>query len=353
MNAFTLLFIPLLLSGIISFGVTPLVIKLAWKWGMIDDPTKKSHPKIIHTKPTPRGGGLAIFISLFISALVLLPLDKHLLGILAGALIITVMGLLDDKYDLNPYHRLFIQFFAASLPIAAGIGIAYVSNPLGGTIDLSSVRVTFNLFGNTSSIWVIADFFALFWIVSLMNFLNMGAKGVSGQLSGVVAITALVVSLLSLRFSADIAEWPVTILSAILAGAFLGFLPWHVEPQRIMPSFSGSNLAGYMLGVLSILTTTKVGTLAVVLAIPLIDTLYNIIRRIRAGKSPVWGDRGHLHHKLLDLGWSKNQIAIFYWLLTLGLGLASLSLNPLAKFTTIGLIALILISFLTWISTKH
>ncbi len=353
MNVFTLLFVPLLFSGIISFGITPLVIRLAWKWGMIDDPTKKSHPKIIHTKPTPRGGGLAIFVSLFISSLVLLPLDKHLMGILAGALIITVMGLLDDKYDLNPYHRLFIQFFAASLPIAAGIGIAYVSNPLGGVIDLSTIRISFNLFGSTSSIWLIADFFALFWIVTLMNFLNMGAKGVSGQLSGVVAITALVISLLSLRFSADIAEWPVTILSAILAGAFLGFLPWHVEPQRIMPSFSGSNLAGYMLGVLSILTTTKIGTLAVVLAIPLIDTLYNIIRRVRAGKSPVWGDRGHLHHKLLDLGWSKNQIALFYWLLTLGLGLASLSLNPLAKFTTIGLIALVLISFLTWISTKH
>lgn len=353
MNVFTLLFVPLLFSGIISFGVTPLVIRLAWKWGIIDDPTKKSHPKIIHTKPTPRGGGLAIFISIFISALVLLPLDKHLMGILAGALIITVMGLLDDKYDLNPYHRLFIQFFAASLPIAAGIGIAYVSNPLGGVIDLSTIRVSFNLFGQTSSIWLIADLFALFWIVTLMNFLNMGAKGVPGQLSGVVAITALIVSLLSLGFSADIAEWPVTILSAILAGAFLGFLPWHVEPQRIMPSFSGSNLAGYMLGVLSILTTTKVGTLAVVLAIPLIDTLYNIIRRVRAGKSPVWGDRGHLHHKLLDMGWSKNQIALFYWVLTLALGLASLSLNPLAKFTTIGLIALILISFLTWISTKH
>lgn len=340
-----------MIATAISFAVTPLVIRFAGRLGIIDDPQKNNHPKVIHTIPTPRGGGIPIFLALLITTLIFLPIDKHIIGILIGALILVIMGILDDKYNLNPYLRLAIGFLAAAAPIAAGIGIAFITNPLGGTINLSQPQITFNFLG-THSIWLIADLFALFWITFLMNMINMGAKGVDGQLSGVTVIAALTIALLSLRFSADIAQWPVIILAAITAGAYLGFLPWHIFPQKIMPGYGGSTLAGYLLGVLSILATAKVGVLLVVLGIPLIDTGYVIIKRILSGKSPVWGDRGHLHHRLLDAGLSKSQVAIFYWGVTGILGIVALNLNTGAKIYTMVGVAVFLGGFIIWLTQK-
>lgn len=140
-------------------------------------------------------------------------------------------------------------------------------------------------------------------------------------------------------------------MASITAGAYLGFLPWHIFPQKIMPGYGGSTLAGYLLAVLSILSTTKVGALMVVLGVPLIDTGYTIIRRVLTGKSPVWGDRGHLHHRLLDAGVSKTQVAIFYWAITAVLGFAALNLNTATKvYTMVGIAALLggLIIWLTY-----
>jgi UDP-GlcNAc:undecaprenyl-phosphate GlcNAc-1-phosphate transferase len=349
-NHFILSFIT---STAISFLVTYPVIKFAWAAGLIDDPKKNKHIKVIHTRPTPRAGGLAVFISFLISSIIFLPLDKHLIGIILGATTLVFVGILDDKYNINPYLRLLLQFIAASFPIMAGIGIAYISNPLGGIIDLSQPRIYFSLFGFQHSIWVLSDLFALFWIVLIMNFLNWGAKGVDGQLSGVVVIAALTIAWLSLRFSADITEWPVIIIALITAGSFLGFLPWHVYPQRIMPSFSGSNLAGFLLAILSILTTAKVGTLAIVLGIPLIDSGFVVIRRISQKKSPVWGDRGHLHHYLLDKAhFSKIQVMLFYWGFTALLGLIALNLNAQSKFYTIIGITFLIGGLILWL-TKH
>lgn len=342
---------PWIVAALVSFFSTPLVIKFAGKLGIIDDPKKKKHPKVIHTYPTPRGGGIPIFISLLSCALIFLPFDKHITGILIGASILTILGILDDKYDLNPYVRLLLGFVAAAAPIAAGIGISFVSSPFGGVIDLSQPQIVINFFG-THTIWVLSDLFALFWITFLMNIVNMGAKGVDGQMSGVTVLSALTIALLSLKFSADIAQWPVIILAAITAGAYLGFLPWHIYPQKIMPGYGGSTLAGYLLAVLSILSTTKVGALMVVLGVPLIDTGYTIIRRILTGKSPVWGDRGHLHHRLLDLGFTKSQVALFYWIITALLGFLALNLNTASKLYTMIGIATILGGLILWMTYR-
>ncbi len=346
-----LFLLPWTVAAVLSFLTTPVVIKFSKKLGIIDDPRKHKHPKVIHTYPVPRGGGIPIFVALLGSALVFLPFDKHITGILLGAAMLTVVGFLDDKYNLNPYLRLILGFVAAAAPIAAGIGISFVSNPLGGIIDLSHPQINFVLFGRPHSIWVLSDLFALFWITFLMNIVNMGAKGVDGQLSGVTVVSALTIALLSLKFSADITQWPVIILAAITAGAYFGFLPWHIYPQKIMPGYGGSTLAGYLLAVLSILSTTKVGTLMVVLGVPLIDTGYTIVRRILTGRSPVWGDRGHLHHRLLDAGMTKTQVAAFYWAVTGILGFLALNLNTASKvYTMIGVAALLggLIIWLTY-----
>lgn len=348
---FELFLFPVIVAALISFLATPQVIKNAKKLKIIDDPRLNKHPKVIHKTPTPRGGGIAIFISVIITALIFLPLDKHLAGITLGALILVVMSYFDDRYDINPYLRLLLGFLAVAMPIAAGIGIAFITNPLGGTINLSFPQYSFDFFGH-HTIWLISDLFALLWINFLMNVVNMGAKGVDGQLSGVTIISALTVALLSLKFSADITQWPVIILAAITAGAYLGFLPWHMYPQKIMPGYGGSTLAGYLLGVLSILATAKVGILLVVLGVPLIDTIYTIIRRIIQKKSPVWGDRSHLHHRLLDAGLTKSQVAYFYWAVTALLGIAALNLNTQSKAYTMVAIAVFVGGLILWLLKK-
>lgn len=353
MEQFKNLFLfPWIVASVVSFSATYIIIKYAKKLGIIDYPEKTKHPKVIHTVPTPRGGGIPIFISLLAASLIFLPLDKQLTGILIGALILAVMGFLDDRYNLNPYLRLVLGFAAASAPILSGIGIAFISNPFGGIIDLSHPQLSFFAFGGWHTIWLVSDIFAIIWVTFFMNVVNMGAKGVDGQLSGVTVISALTIAALSLRFSADITQWPVIILAAITAGAYLGFLPWHIFPQKIMPGYGGGTLAGYLLAVLSILSTTKVGTLIVVLGVPLIDTGYTIARRILNRKSPVWGDRGHLHHKLLDLGFTKSQVAVFYWVVTALLGILALNLNTATKIYTIIGVAFLLGGIFIWLTYR-
>ncbi len=340
---------PAILAAVITYLATPRIIKVAKKLGIIDDPKRNKHEKVIHTTPTPRGGGIAIFLGISISCLVFLPLDQHLKGILLGACVLLLMGFLDDKYNLNPYLRLAIGFIAAALPITFGVGISFVTNPFGGIIDLSNPQLTFHLLGEVRSLWIFADLAALLWIVFVMNMLNMGAKGIDGQLTGVTIIASITIALLSLKFSADITQWPIIILASIVAGSFVGFLPWHIFPQKIMPGYSGATLAGYFLAILSILSTSKVGTLVVVLGIPLLDTGYVVVRRILAGKSPVWGDRSHLHHKLLDSGWSKFQVSLFYWITTALLGILAINLNGLPKLYTIVGVGIALAGTFLWL----
>ena len=349
----TLAFIPGLVAFIITILATPLVIKLAHKLKVVDDPKINKHVKVIHKYPVPRMGGLATFFAILVTSLIFLPPDKHLVGILIGGTLITLIGILDDKYNLNPYLRLLLGLFAALAPIAAGIGIAFISNPGGGIIDLSYPQIVFNLLGKERSIWVLSDLFGLFWIIFIMNMLNMGAKGIDGQLPGVVIISAITIAAMSLKFSADITQWPVITLAAILAGAYLGFLPWNFYPQKIMPGYGGSTLAGYILAILTILSTTKVGILMVVLGVPLIDTGYVIIRRIFSGKSPVWGDRGHLHHRLLDIGWGKRRIAVSYWAITAFLGFIALNLNTTSKLYTMVGITIVLGGLILWLTYRQ
>jgi len=350
---FTLSIIPLLVSLLIAYLVTPFVIKFAKAIGAVDDPNINKHPKVIHTYPVPRAGGLATFIALTISSLIFLPPDKYLLSILLGGALIATIGTLDDKYNLNPYVRLLVQFLVAGIPIAAGIGVSFINLPFTGIIDFADLKTGFFFLDVTFNSTLYSSIFTLFWIVFLMNMLNMGAKGVDGQLPGVVAIASITIALLSLKFSADITQWPVIVLASIVAGAYLGFLPWNFYPQKIMPSFTGSTIAGFMLAILSILSTTKVGTLMVVLAVPLIDTGYAVIRRLIKRKSPVWGDRGHFHHRLLDVGWSKKKVALFYWGITAMMGILALNLNASYKLYTMIGAAVLMSGLILWLTYRQ
>lgn len=346
----TLLIKPLLTAFFISFLSTPFVIKVAQYWGLVDDPKKRRHPAHTETRVVPRAGGLAVFLGIFVAASITLPFSKQLAGIMLGGVIIVIVGLLDDKFDLNPYFRFVTNFFAALLVVGSGVGISYITNPFGGgVIMLDTVRFSFDLFGRHSVV-ILADLLALVWIVWCMNMVNW-SKGVDGQMPGYVAISAIVLGILSFRFTMlDLAQWVVASLAFITAGSFLGFLPFNFYPQKIMPGYGGGALAGYMLSVLAIASGGKVATALLVLGIPFLDAAYTIIRRLMQKKSPFWGDRGHLHHKLLALGWGKRRIALFYWFLSVILGLVALNITSEYKIFVIFFVGVFLGGTLLWLS---
>ncbi|MBI2611773.1 undecaprenyl/decaprenyl-phosphate alpha-N-acetylglucosaminyl 1-phosphate transferase [Candidatus Gottesmanbacteria bacterium] len=342
-------FISFLFSFLISFFVTPLVIILAKRFKLVDDPKTRPHPAHTHKGVIPRGGGLSLFLGLFIPALLFIPFSKQFIGIFLAAFFIVLIGLWDDRKDRSPYTRFFLNFFVVAIVVLSGIGIPYITNPFGGIIRLDTLRIIFDFWG-THSIIVFADLFALLWIVWCMNMVNW-SKGVDGQMPGFVAIASFVLGLLALKFSGEDASLiPVTILSFLTAGSFLGFLPWNFYPQKIMPGYGGGALAGFMLGVLSILSFGKLGTLLLVLAIPMTDALYTLSRRLIFRKSPFKADSGHLHHRLLLLGWGKRRIALFYWIISAIMGVIALFLSSTEKIFAIILVLASISAFIFWVS---
>lgn len=342
-----------LATTFLAFLLTPLVIKLYRRQGWLDDPTKDKHAKKTHLKPVPRGGGLVIFLTVLVGAVIFLNFDKYLVGILLGALVLAIVGFIDDLYDIHPAWRLLAGLVAGLLVVGSGIGIAYVSNPFGpGVIHLNQPQIALELFGKTRTIWILSDLLALIFILWNMNIVNW-SKGVDGQMPGFVSIALVFIGILSYRFIDDPTQFNTAYLSFIVAGAFAGLLFWNFYPQKIMPGYGAGSLAGYFLSVLAILSGAKLATTLMVLAIPTADAIFTITRRIIAGKSPLWGDRGHLHHKLLDVyGWGRRRIAIFYWLTSLGMGLLSLYLNTTGKIITMLLVTGTVFVFLIWTKFK-
>ena len=184
----------------ITFAVTPLVIFLANRFGLVDDPRTRYHPAHVHTGIIPRAGGLALAAGVLIPVILLLGFTKISVGIMIACLILVAVGLADDKKDINPYVRFFTNTVSALIIVAAGIGIPYVTNPIsGGVIHLDTLRITFDFFG-PHSILVWADLFALLWILWTINIVGWSA-GVDGEMPGFVSISAFVLGILSFRFA--------------------------------------------------------------------------------------------------------------------------------------------------------
>lgn len=328
----TLFFLAIFISALISYFTTPLIRDYFISHGFVEDPARKNKKTGNATATTiiPRGGGLSIFLGILVTSLVLIPFDRHLLGILLAATLTVIVGLIDDIKDLSPYPRLLSNLITALIIVGAGIGINYISNPFGGIINLPPF---------------LSSLLVIFWIVWCINTVGFSG-GVEGQLPGFVSIAAIFIGVLGLKFSTDVTQWPVIILAGAVAGSYLGFLPFNFFPQSIMPGYSGKSLAGFFLSLLSLLSGAKLATLIFLLGVPMIDAVLVIIRRLRQQKSPFFSDDSHLHHQLLKLGWTRPQIAIFYWVVTFILGLISLTLNSQQKFYTFIGFGLILSGFI-------
>jgi UDP-GlcNAc:undecaprenyl-phosphate/decaprenyl-phosphate GlcNAc-1-phosphate transferase len=342
--------LPFGIAALLTFITTPLAMHMAKRFGLVDDPTIRFHPANTHKGIIPRAGGVSLYIGLLVASLLFVPHTALFIGILLGGLVLVTVGVLDDHRDVSPYIRLATNALATCIVVAAGTGIPYITNPLtGGVIHLDSLRFTFDFFG-THSVIVWADIFAFLWIMWTMNIVGWSA-GVDGQMPGFVSIAALTLGILSLRFAQqDPSQLTVTIFAFIVAGAYAGFIPWNFYPQRIMPGYGGKTLAGFLLAILGILSYGKVGTALLVLGIPMADAVYTLIRRMGKKRSPVWADRGHLHHRLLDIGWGKRKIALFYWGVSAILGTIALTVTSQQKLFALLLVAVGVGGFTLWVA---
>ncbi len=335
---------------IISVVSAPIVIYWYHKRGWVDDPKIKKHAKNTHKKAVPRGGGLVVFSGILIASLLFIPFSQKLSGVLIGASLLAFIGWLDDIYDIHPFIRFGVNILAALAVIMSGIGIAFIANPFSdGIIHLNNPQITYFFLGKERSIWILSDLLALVFIVWNMNIVDW-AKGVAGQLPGFVAISAAFIALLALRFvSSDPSQINVATLALVVSASYLGLLFFNWYPQKMMPGYGAGSLAGYFLAVLAILSGAKVATTLMVLAIPTADAIFSVTRRILAGKAPYWGDRGHLHHKLMDvLGWSQPKVAVFYWTTSFFLGFISLFLNSFQKAVALIVVFFLVFGFLIW-----
>ena len=339
----------LFLSFLVCYLIVPAVIKHAKKYNVITDPALHTHPGMILKKPSARLGAVAFFLAFFIVALIFTPHTREVLGLYIGALLTTLIGVLDDKKSLNPYFRLLFLLPLAIIitMVVSDLHIYYFANPFAGITRLDFIQYSINLWGLKFSILPVADVFTIVWIMWVMNMLSW-SNAVDGQFSGMTAITCIITALLALRLtSINPQQIYVAQLSAIAGGAALGILPYNWHPSKIMWGF-GATTMGLVIAILSVMAGAKVAVATLVLIVPTLDAVITIIRRVVQKKSPVWGDRGHFHHRLLDIGYSQPQVAVFYWIITAFFGGVALLSSGKSKFLALltlgGIVAFILVT---------
>ena len=292
-------------SFIAAFASTPAVRKLAYKIGALDIPDHKRH---IHTKTTPLIGGLAIFFGFLIGLILFYrPFDVQARGIFIASLIIIAAGIIDDTVVLKPKIKLLVQIVCALIVYFHGIKITYISVPNfmveGGVLPLKWMSLPITLI----------------WIVGVTNAVNL-IDGLDGLAAGVSSIATF-----SLFFIAILAgETNIAIITAALAGGCLGFLPYNFNPAKIFMGDTGALFLGFILSVICIQGLFKGYVIIsfvvpfLILGLPIFDTMFAIIRRIWNKKPIMEADRSHLHHKLMDMGFSQKQtVAILYIISTL------------------------------------
>ena len=308
MNIIPLIYglVAVICAGLLAYTLTPPIRVLAYKIGAIDIP---ADARRMHKKPIPRLGGLAIFASFTITAVIFCEPSSTLLSICLGGLLLCALGTLDDIFRLHWLLKLLVQLAAATFAVLNGAVINFVT--IGDTVV-------------SLGAWSIP--LSILWITGLTNAINLidGLDGLACGVSAICSLSILGVTLLMGDFSAALA-------TAILAGSCAGFLPFNKHPARIFMGDTGALFLGYTLAVISVEGLFKLHTLLSfiiplsIFALPILDTSWAIIRRLLHGKSPFSPDRGHLHHKLIDLGFTqKEAVGIIYALCGL-LGLVALT----------------------------
>lgn len=293
--------------AVFAFALTILLILLALKFfpklGLMDRPQKYG----LKRAPIPYYGGLTVFLAFIASVLIFVPIESHVLGLLIAATLIALLGFLDDLINLPPWLRIFVQFIAAIILIFSGIGILSINLPFFGTIDFTG----WIIYG----IPLLGAIFTIFWVMAILNTMNF-IDGVPGLSSGVSFIAGLTIFFLSINptlHEDPASQVGVATIALIVAMISLAFLFFDFPKPKILIGDTGSTFLGFLLATLAIFSGGKVATAFLVLGIPILDMIWVILRRTFVEKKPFWrGDLKHLHHRLLDIGFSQRIVVTLY-----------------------------------------
>lgn len=325
-----------LLAFILTFCFTYLVRKLALRYQIVDRPFLS---RKIHKRTTPLLGGLALFFGILITLGYFClftdkmfggyMLPKYIIGLLLGGAILIFGGILDDKYNLKPYQQFIWPLAAVIIIISSGIGINYITNPLGEAIQLDQIKIKiFEWRGLPYNFVLFADLFTLVWLLGMI-YTTKFLDGLDGLVSGITVITSFILFFLSI--SPKVIQPETAIVAIIVAGAAAAFLCWNFHPAKIFLGEGGSTLCGFLLGTLAIISGGKIATALLCIGIPILDALWVILRRLLSKASPFFGDKKHLHFRLLDIGFSHRFAVIFLWLLSATFGMTALFLQGKEK----------------------
>lgn len=290
--------LPFFVAVFISLVMTPLVRRLAIKIGALDIP---KDDRRVHNKPMPLMGGLAIYIAVVFATLMFLPIDRSLMSIMIGGSIIVCSGIIDDMKGMSPKLKLLFQIIAGGVLVLGDVKVDAITNPFSHSNILLELK------------WFSIPI-TLFWVVGITNTLNL-IDGLDGLSAGVAMISSISFMLVAGKFE----NLDVTVLSGIVAGACLGFLPYNFNPAKIFMGDTGALFLGFMLAAISIEGVMKsVATIAIIvpiliLGVPIFDTTFAIFRRLLSGQSIVSADKGHLHHRLLNMGFSQRQTVLILY----------------------------------------
>jgi UDP-GlcNAc:undecaprenyl-phosphate/decaprenyl-phosphate GlcNAc-1-phosphate transferase len=278
----------------LTTAVTPLVARLARRVGALDPVQERG----LASERTPLLGGLAIFAGVLLAAALFVPASSEMRGILGAAALITVVGLLDDIYDISPGLKLLGQVAAGLICVLSGVRVDDFTFPFLGRVDLGDLGGPLTLIG----------------LVAVMNVVNF-SDGVDGLAAGVCAISAIGFSVIAFDLNEDAAG----ILAACIAGAALGFLVHNFHPASVFMGDSGSNLLGLLLGAVIVEGSLKTNALIalvvplVILAVPFLDTGFVVAKRIKYRRPVYQGDSNHFHHRFHRMGFSQRKTVLYLY----------------------------------------
>lgn len=320
-----------LIALFVALIATPAVIVLAAKTGAMDAPDARK----VHKGPMPRIGGLAIYCGFMVAILAMLnfaeltqEVANGVIGLLLGGTLIVIIGLIDDYKNLPAKVKLLGQILAACVVVYFDVRIDVITDPFGDYLYLEYLAVPATVF----------------WIVGLTNTVNL-IDGLDGLAAGVSTIASITIMLVALQEDVMI----VALFTAALAGAALGFLRYNFNPAKIFMGDTGSMFLGFILAGISVIGAVKcTATIALIvpilaLGLPIMDTTFAIIRRYRGGVPIFKPDKGHLHHRLLDLGFSQRQAVLLMYVISALLGLSAVALNEVSGGMSIVIVVCVLL----------
>ncbi|MDP1393448.1 MULTISPECIES: glycosyltransferase family 4 protein [Lysinibacillus] len=326
-----MLYVSLIAAFVASILLTPLVKRLAFRIGAVDAPNYRK----VHARIMPRLGGLAIFLAFIIGVTILysfLVHTKHgsneaLLAIIFGACIIVITGVIDDMREISAKAKMLGQLVAALIVVfVGGIEIEMVNLPFLGTLDFGLLSIPLTII----------------WIIGITNAINL-IDGLDGLAAGVSTIALITIAVMAFILSNVF----VLALAAILAVASLGFLFYNFHPAKIFMGDTGALFLGFMISVLALLGFKNITFVAliipiIILGVPISDTFFAIVRRVRMKKKWSDPDKSHLHHRLLDMGFTHRQTVLIIYGIAVMFGLAAIIFSMAKVWGAILLVAVIL-----------